>query len=461
MVQLNQTQMPIALDNKKLWESVLSEMELNVSKANFNTWFKDTHVVKQEEGVVYVGVPNTFVRDWLVNKYHKLILKALRGFGDYVRSVEYLIASDVRAKDLSHQNQAGVPIQINRELPLQEYYINREDNLNPRYTFDSFIIGTFNELAHAAAQAIIRKPGLVYNPLFIYGGTGHGKTHLIQALGNHIKGAHPDKKVFYISSERFTSDLVNSIQTQKVNQFKDKYRRYDVFIMDDIQFLSNKEKTQEELFHLFNNLYEDNKQIVFSSDKHPNFIPNLEDRLKSRFAAGMIVDIPQPDHESRQAIIKTKLAQQSYILNPEIIEFIATNVDGNIRELEGVVNSVICQWQLKGHELDLIEIKNLLKNSNKPKKNVSIKEITKVIANFYNIEEESIYEKTRRKEVVRPRQLAMYILREDFNISFPSIGQKLGGRDHTTVIHSCEKIKGELKNNQILSQELNQIRSLL
>ena len=231
--------------------------------------------------------------------------------------------------------------------------------------------------------------------------------------------------------------------------------------MDDIQFLSNKEKTQEELFHLFNNLYENNKQIVFSSDKHPNFIPNLEERLKSRFSAGMLVDIPQPDHESRQAIIRTKLAQQNYNSEAGVIEYIATSLDGNIRELEGIINTIVCQAQLKGRELGLLEIKNLLKNSSKPKKNISTQDLVKLVANFYNIEEASVYEKTRRKEVVRPRQLIMYLLREDFNISFPSIGQKLGGRDHTTVIHSCEKIKGELKTNPTLSQEINQLRAMI
>ncbi len=444
-------------DGKKLWGSVLEEIKLNVSPANFNTWFKDTYVVKQEDGIIYINVPNAFVKEWLVNKYHKLILKFIRSFAEHVRNVDYLISGKYKPSQ-----EKDPPIQtINRELPLQEYYINKEDNLNPRYSFDSLIIGPFNELAHAAAQAVVKKPGLVYNPLFVYGGTGHGKTHLIQAVGNQIKTSYKEKKIFYITSERFTSELVNSIQAQRVSQFKEKYRRYDVFIMDDIQFLSNKEKTQEELFHLFNSLYNDNKQIVFSSDKHPNFIPNLEDRLKSRFAAGMIVDIPQPDHESRQAIIKTKAAQQNYQLPVEIIDFIATNMDTNIRELEGMVNSIICQTQLKGKDLSVQEIKNLIRNSAKPKKNISVKEVIKIISDFYNIEENCIYEKTRRKEVVKPRQLIMYILREDFSISFPSIGQKLGGRDHTTVIHSCEKIKNELKTDPVLSQELNQIRSMI
>ncbi|OHA26174.1 MAG: hypothetical protein A3C06_03555 [Candidatus Taylorbacteria bacterium RIFCSPHIGHO2_02_FULL_46_13] len=454
--------MPPAIDNKKLWDNVLAEMELSVSGANFNTWFKDTHILKQDDGVIYIGVPNTFVKDWLVNKYHKLILKALRNFGEYVRNVEYLISSESRVfKEIERAGMATSAIQATKELPLQEYYINREDNLNPRYTFDSLVIGTFNELAHAASQAVIKKPGLVYNPLFLYGGTGHGKTHLIQAIGNHIKNTYQEKKVFYISADRFTTELVNAIQTQKISQLKDKYRKYDVFIMDDIQFLSNKEKTQEELFHLFNSLYENNKQIVFSSDKHPNFILNLEDRLKSRFAAGMIVDIPQPDHESRRAIIQKKLSQQNHTMSADIVDYVATSLEGNVRELEGVVNSIVCQTQLKGRELSMLEIKNLLKHSSKPKKNVAVKDVIKVVADFYNIEESSIYEKTRRKEVVRPRQIIMYLLREDFNISFPSIGQKLGGRDHTTVIHSCDKIKNELKTNMTLSQELTQVRAMI
>jgi chromosomal replication initiator protein len=247
-------------DSKKLWDSVLAEVKLSVSPANFNTWFKDTYIIKQEEGVVFIDVPNTFVKEWLTNKYHKLILKLVRSFAEYVRNVDYLISGKYRASQ-----EAVFPIQnVNKELPLQGFYIDKEDNLNPRFGFDSFIIGPFNELAHAAAQAVVKKPGLVYNPLFVYGGTGHGKTHLIQAVGNQIKNSYKEKKVFYITSERFTSELVSSIQAQRVSQFKEKYRKYDVFIMDDIQFLSNKEKTQEELFHLFNSLYNNNKQIVFS-----------------------------------------------------------------------------------------------------------------------------------------------------------------------------------------------------
>jgi chromosomal replication initiator protein len=264
------------MDTKKLWENTLAEIEINVSRANFTMWFKDTRISRFEDGIVYLSVPNVFIKDWLVKKFHLSILKYLRNHAD-VRGIEYVVSKEEPKR---HDNEAQKPIHINptSELPLSEYYINKEDNLNPRYAFESFVVGPFNELAYAASQAVIKKPGITYNPLFIYGDTGRGKTHLIQALGNYLK-ATTSKKIYYVTSEKFALDYINSVQNNKVNNFKEKYRKYDVLIMDDIQFLSNKEKTQEELFHLFNNLYDDNKQIVFSSDKHPNYIPHLEERL--------------------------------------------------------------------------------------------------------------------------------------------------------------------------------------
>lgn len=448
------------MENKELlWDQVLKEIELSVSKANFTTWFKDTFIVKIDEGVVFIGVPNTFAKDWLSNKYHKSILKSLRDSDGGVRGIEYLIIKDDSKVKIEFEKQKNTP-KKSEELPLADLYINKEDNLNPRYTFNSFVIGPFNELAHAAAQAVITKPGL-YNPLFFYGDTGRGKTHLIQAIGNHSKMNNPNKKVFYLSSERFYSDHINAVQEGTVSTFKEKYKKYDVFIMDDIQFLAKKEKTQEELFHLFNYLQENNKQIVFSSDQHPNYIQDLEGRLKSRFVAGMIVDIPQPDYESRAAIIRNKLAQKNFFLSDSVIDYIASSLEGSIRELEGIINSIICQSELKGRELDLTDIKHLLKDTAKPTKNFSIKDIIKTVAVFYNIDESDLSNKSRKKEVVKPRQMAMYILREDYNISFPSIGQKLGGRDHTTVIHSYEKIKNDIKTDNQLVQELNKIRAML
>jgi chromosomal replication initiator protein len=346
-------------------------------------------------------------------------------------------------------------------MPLHDFYINKDDNLNPRYTFDNFVIGPFNELAHAASQTVIKNPGHTYNPLFIYGATGRGKTHLIQAIGNKIKQTHPNKKVFYLTSEKFGSDLLTSFQENKTQQFKEKYRKYDIVIMDDVQFFSGKEKFQEELFHLFNTFHDTGRQLIFSSDRHPNVIPGLEDRIRGRFSVGMIVDIPEPDQESRTAIVRTKCRMNNISLSDEVVEFLASEITDNIREIEGIVNVIACQMQLKNKELNLNEIKHLLKNSAKPKKNISVKDVVKIVSDFYNIDEASIYNKTRRKEVVKPRQVAMYLLREDFSISFPSIGDKMGGRDHTTVIHSYEKVKEDIKNNIVLSQEIGQLRTML
>jgi len=448
------------MDNKELWEKALIDIELEVSKANFSTWFKNTHIVKQEAGTAYVSVQNEFVRDWLSNKYHSTILRILRNTSPDIRSVEYLITRNDKEGRGVPAIKKDVFSPFGTELPLQDIYVSKEDGLNPRYIFDSFVIGPFNELAYAAAQAVLKKPGIMYNPLFIYGATGYGKTHLIQALGNGLKKQSLEKKIQYVSSEKFSTDYVTSLGNNRINEFKEKYRRYDVLIMDDIQFLVGKDKTQEELFHLYNALYENNKQIIFSSDKHPNYINGLEDRLKSRFGSGMIVEITMPEYESRLAILREKLKQQQAIIPDEIVQYIAETIQASIRELEGTLNLVICQAQLKSKTLSLNEVKTLIKNNAKPTKPVSIKDIVKTVTTFYNLDERVIYEKTRRKEVVKPRQVLMYILREDFNISYPLIGQKLGGRDHTTVIHSCEKIKVDIKTDMLLVQEIEQIRAL-
>jgi chromosomal replication initiator protein len=450
------------LDNKKLWENALSEIELSISKANFGTWFKNTHIIKNEDGVIHLAVPNAFVRDWLANKYHKFILKALREMEDGVRSIEYTIS---RSDENEAKSKAKSNIQkndlVNNDLGLKDLYINKESNLNPKYDFSTFIVGSFNDVAYAAGQAVIKSPGTVHNPLFIYGGTGLGKTHLLQAVGNQIKKNNPSKSVYYISSENFIVELINNIQNNKGNNFKEKFRKYDLLIIDDVQFFSNKEHSQEELFHLFNHYYDNNKQIIFSSDKPPKFIPNLEERLRSRFEGGIIIDISKPDYESRLAILRNKNKTLEIKVPDEILEYLASVIQDSIRELEGSLNSIICQSQAKNKEITLQEVKGIIKNNIKPQKTLSIKDVLSVVANYYNIEEKILYEKTRRKEVVKPRQIIMYILREDFNTSYPYIGQKLGGRDHTTVIHAYEKIKKDIKTNTLLNQELEQIRSLL
>jgi len=439
---------------RELWESALTELELTIPKAAFTTWFRDTHIVRIDEGVVYIGVPSQFIRDWFATKYHKLILASLRRLSDSVRSVEYIISKHPKkaAEEIQPSSSVG-------ELALEATH--SQTNLNPRYTFDSFIVGPFNELAHAAAQAVAKKPGIAYNPLFFYGETGLGKTHLIQAVGNYFRSKAPERKTYYITSEKFYLEYVSAMQAGRIPMFKEKYREYDLLIMDDIQFLSGKSGTQEELFHLFNALFDKNKQLVFSSDQHPNLIQKLVDRLKSRFNQGMIVSITPPDHESRLAIVRTKVAAHSMVFSDDILDYVAKTVEGNVRELEGAVNSLILASEMRTEPLTLIDAKTFLRSANTPKKAVSVQEVVKTIADFYGIDEQSIYEKTRRKEVVRPRQVVMFVLREDFRISFPSIGEKLGGRDHTTVIHSCEKVREDVKVDSVLSQELQQIRNML
>lgn len=447
------------VNSTNLWDDSLKEIENSISSANFNTWFKETFLIKIDDGVVYVGVPNAFIKDWIAKKFYTTVLKTLRDKESGVRSIDFVIAKIDKRKPENKKERTAK--ENNSALPLAEFVVNKDDNLNPRYTFDSFVIGPFNELAYAASWAIIKNPGVVYNPLFVHGSTGHGKTHLIQAVGNQIKMNFPNKRVFYLTSEKFMHEYMFSVQNNKVPLFKEKYRKYDVLIMDDIQFLSNKKSTQEELFHLFNSLYENNKQIVFSSDIHPNFITGLEERLKSRFSQGMIIDIPPPDNESRVQIIKKKSALLSIFIEDSIIDFLAETIEGNIRELEGVVNIIACQTQLKNRPLTLTEIKDLIKNTTKSKKMVSVAELIKLVAEFYGLTTESLCDKTRRKEVVRPRQIAMYILREDFNVSFPTIGEKMGGRDHTTVIHSCEKVKNDLKTDKLLEQQIAELRNIL
>ncbi len=443
---------------RELWEYILTQVELSISPANFNTWFRSGFIVKiGEDGVLYVGVPSQFFKDWYLKKFHTLLLKIVRDISYEFRNIEYLIVKDERRKMQKEiKNVRGA-----LELPLDEFYINKSDNLNPRYTFDTFVIGAFNNLAYAAAQAVLSRPGITYNPLFVYGDTGRGKTHLIQAIGNQFKKQYPGRKVFYLTSEKFTIDYTDSVQAGTANRFKDKYRQYDLLIMDDVQFLSKKLKTEEELFHLFNTLHDTNKQIIFSSDRAPVAIPDIAERLKGRLASGMTIDIGEPDPESRMAIVRKKAAIHNVMLSDEVVEYVATTMSGSIRELEGMVNNIICHAQVKGFAPDIVEVRQSLRSFIRPQKNISVKNVVDKVAAFYGIDEESIYEKTRRREVVRPRQVIMYILREDFSISYPTIGTKLGGRDHTTVIHSCEKIKREVIVDNELAKEIQNIRTLL
>lgn len=448
---------------QKIWEGVLAQIELEISKPNYNTWFKNTFAINQDGSTFILGVPNEFNKEWLYTKFHKNIISTLQEFDKGIRNIEYVVQKNNMVEDTHHsQKKTSKQGSVNQPstLPLSGNTTNKDNNLNQRYSFKSFVVGSFNELAYSAAQAIIKKPG-VYNPLFIYGSTGLGKTHLIQATGNKIIGLFPEINIFYTSSEKFSQDYVNALKNNRINQFKNRYRNYDVLIMDDIQFFSGKEKLQEELFHLFNILYDRGKQIIFSSDKHPNYIIGLEDRLRSRFSAGMIVDVNKPDYESRAALLKTKASDKGIEVGEDVIDYLATNIEGNIRELEGILNAVTIQTDIRSRKLSIQEVKSLIKNNVKPKKHLAIDEIINIITGYYNIDPKLIYEKTRKKEVVYVRQIIMYLLREYFNLSYPGIGKEVGGRDHTTVMHSYEKIKKQMESDPNLVQEIEQLESIL
>ncbi len=444
------------LDTKQLWENVLTNIELSISPASFKMWFRETHIARIEDGVLMVGVPNQLTKDWLNEKFGKLILKTVRSFVDTIRAVEFTV---------SRENPRKAPEKVvtevrAEELPLTDYLINRSDNLNPRYTFDSFVVGPFNELAYTASLAVAQNPGIAYNPLFVYGETGRGKTHLIQATGAHIKRTTQNKKVFYLTAERFGFEFMTAINNRSIPQFKEKYRSYDVLIVDDMQFFSKKGTLQEEFFHLFNTLHDSNKQIICSSDRHPNLIQDITDRLKSRFIAGMTVAIQEPDHESRMAIIKAKAESMKLSLSNEIIEQLSLAVPGNIREIEGMINTILCQQQLRGTLSDN-DVRDIIKTTARPKKSVSVKHVIQKISEYYSVDEAAMYAKTRRREVVKPRQIIMYILREDFHMSYPAIGSVFGGRDHTTVIHACEKIKGDMGADELFKNQIEEIRGML
>src|SRR3989344_2149656 len=411
------------MNNEEIWQAALTDLEVSVSKANFVTWFQNTSIATRQSGTIVLCVPNAFVKEWLEYKYHKTIMKSLRTLCPETRIVEYIISSQLQPL-LQKQRRERVFEQREGEEQMD-----------------------FKELAHAASIAVTNNPGRVYNPLFIYGGVGLGKTHLLQSVGNAVKKTNPKSKIQYLSAERFTSELVNSMQNNEAHLFKEKYRSFDLLIIDDIQFIAGKTKTQEEFFHTFNSLYEAGKQIVFSSDKPPQSIQNLEERLRSRFEGGMVADISQPEYESRLAILKNKAISKEPQPSEEIIEFIAANVQKNIRELEGALNAVVARTKLSGRVLSIPEVKDILAKNTQPKKMVTANQIIKAVAEFYGVNEKSLYEKTRKKEVVKPRQIAMYLLREDFNGSYPYIGQRFGGRDHTTAIHSFEKVSQDIKKN--------------
>jgi len=465
------------MTNEELWQSALGELELLISKANFTTWFKNTFISALAEGMVVICVPNTFTKVWLEKKYHTAILHALKNSTDNaVIGVEYKVntgqqpearAAKTNSALLETAPGGGVSVKepaahnflTNNPLPRS---VNKY-GLNDRYQFESFIVGKGNELAHAAAKAVAERPGTVYNPLFIYGGVGLGKTHLLQAVGHHILAQKPSIKILYASAEKFTNDYIQAVKNGQAKQFNDTYRMVDLLLIDDIQFIAGKEGTQEALFHTFNTLHQNNCQVVLSSDRPPNAIPSLEKRLQSRFEWGMIADISQPDFETRVAILEAKCKERLYDLAPEMLALIAENVHNNVRELEGALNRIVAHHQFHQIPPTSQTIKEVLNSSTYARRRASLssQELVDHIADFFHITVDDLVGKSRKKELVLPRQIAMYLMREELSSSYPNIGQELGNRDHTTAMHAYTKIHTAIESDSGLRQNVDLIRQRL
>ena len=442
------------MTKEEIWQTVLAQTQLNISQANFATWFKSTRIISYEKGKIIVSVPNTFVKKWLENKYNKTIFKILYNIDKEIKEIKYIIG-----KTDTRQPKKQLEEQAIGQLEFEEFKTNKDTNLNPRYVFENFIVGSFNELAHAAAFAVSKKPGIVYNPLFIYGNVGLGKTHLLQAIGSAAIKEHPNKKIKYIPSEKFTADVISSIKNNTIADFKNRCRENDVLILDDVQFLSGKEKTQEEFFHIFNTLYENNKQIVLSSDCPPKAITSLSERLRSRFEGGMTADISYPDYETRMAILKTKTQEKEINFSEDIFNYIASNVQKNIRNLEGALNKLIIYQKTTNQTINLDKAKSLLKGLLfPPKKIINHKKVIQIVAEFYDLKEKDVLSCSRKKEIAEARQIAMFLLRKEFKKSYPFIARKFGGKDHTTVIHAYKKIINKITNNEELENEIKLIK---
>jgi chromosomal replication initiator protein len=469
------------MNTNELWQVVLGELELTLSKANFTTWFKNTFISEVDGPSVVVGVPNMFTKAWLEKKYSKDILRSLQKQTN--NSLKQLIYR-VEARPLNPQvilvdeepvGFSGPAPAYNDQRSHQQHRHQQttaqprtemrsgEFSLNGKYAFHTFIVGKQNELAHAAAQAVSQQPGGVYNPLYIYGGVGLGKTHLLQAVGNELMRKTPSTRILYVTCERFTNDFISALRSGRIGEFKNRYRTVDVLLVDDIQFITGKEGTQEEFFHTFNQLYQNNKQIVISSDRPPKAIPALEDRLVSRFECGMLADVGSPDFETRVAILETKCREKTYQLERELLHHVANAVQTNVRELEGALNKVIAFHQFKNLRPSLETIKPIL-TSFQPassRKNVTPKQLINTVALYFDVQIEDLLGKSRQKRLAFPRQIVMYLMREEMKSSYPSIGTELGGRDHTTAMHAYDKITRCLAEDEKLVHDLELIKQKL
>lgn len=473
-----------------LWKAVLGEIELSISQAQFNTWFKNTSIFSLENGSVVISVPNAFAKEWLENKYKMILLRIFSKHDPLIREVFCQVAPQNKLHPLHTRPMSNIKTSDYTENtiidPLEKTFLSPEKtvysdisttypqinpintsfktNLNPRYTFETFIVGANNELARAACQAVADNLGTVYNPLFLYGPVGLGKTHLLQSIGNYILAGNPKKNILYTTTEHFTHELINSIKNKEMDSFKARYQMIDLLIIDDVQFLSGKEKTQYEFFNIFNTLYQSNKQIVISSDRPPKAIATLEDRLRSRFEGGMIADINRPDFETRMAILTSKAAQKNFYLSEEVAQYITENITDNVRELEGALNRIIAISDFQNeHVITIASAKKILNEliESGKKKGVTENDIIQTVCNHYNTTLEDLCKKGRKKEISHQRQVAMFLLRNELQASYTGIGSRFGGRDHTTALHAYEKINKSLEKNHLLREEIEVLRQKL
>lgn len=440
-----------------LWQSVLGEIEVSVSPANFRTWFKNTSLLEQAEDSIVVGVANPFAKRQFEEKFNRMVLDVLKRHGVKVEKVYYRVkpSSPTTTANQTVLSQPAKPVQRVVSGPVRTNY----GNLNSRYTFDDFVVGSSNELAYAACQVIAKEPGVKYNPLFVYGGVGLGKTHLIQAVGNEILRRDPNSHVEYITSERFSKEFIAAILSKRT--FSNHYRSVDVLIVDDMQFIAGKEKTQEEFFHTFNTLHQANKQIIISSDKAPKAIPTLEERLSSRFEWGMTIDIQPPDFETRVAILQSKARRTNLNFNAEILEYLANHIQSNIRELEGALTKLVAFCEMRGTTPSLEMAEHMISPSKTPMRHITPKQIIDKTARFFNLSSAELTSSRRVKEIVEPRQVAMYLMRTELQLSYPQIAKNVGRSDHTTAIHSIHKIENSLQNNQNLRAQILDLKDKL
>ncbi|MFA6989295.1 MAG: chromosomal replication initiator protein DnaA [Candidatus Gastranaerophilaceae bacterium] len=446
------------MNNDQLWQAALGEIELNLSKANFTTWFRSTFISSIENDKVVVCVPNTFTKAWLEKKYHEQIANALQNVSEKKIGEIFYKVETKKVNPVTDILKKNIKKKESNEDDL--IVVNRF-GLNSKYVFDNFIVGKGNELAHAACQAVAANPGNAYNPLFIYGGVGLGKTHLLQAIGHEV--SKNTNNILYVTCEKFTNDYIQSVKIGKAKEFKDRYRNVDLLLIDDIQFMAGKDGTQEEFFHTFNELHQTNKQIILTSDRPPKSIPALEKRLLSRFEWGMIADVTQPDIETRVAILSAKCKEKNYILDYEILYFIANNVQNNIRELEGALNRIIAFHEFNNSKPTIDTTKSILSSllSSLKSKSISSRDVMEAVSRFFDINTKDLVGKSRKKELVYPRQISMYLMRIETNTSYPTIGHELGGRDHTTAMHACSKIIKEVAENEKVKQDIDSIKQLL